>query len=101
MINSRTEDNNLFRIIFMIELDYVMKIIASYMTIDELEGAKTRREFIDSSGTKETKQFTYRHPFGIHFRYIYQLENHNNQIHAPISLERIWAAILFPDRNCA
>ena len=33
--------------------DCVMKIMASWMTVDELEGARTRRYFIDSSGTKE------------------------------------------------
>ena len=53
----------------MKDMDYVMKAMTSWMTLDELEGARTRRDFIDSSGTKETKQFTYRQPFGLHFRY--------------------------------
>ena len=44
----------------MKEPDYVMKILASWITLDELYGARTRRDFIESSGTKETKQFTYR-----------------------------------------
>ena len=38
--------------------DYVMKIMASRVTLDELEDAKTKRRFIDSSGTKETNVFT-------------------------------------------
>ena len=29
------------------------------MTLDELEDSKTRRDFIDSSGTKEENIFTY------------------------------------------
>ena len=44
----------------MKESDYVMKIMASWITLDELSGARKRKYFIDISGTKETKQFTYR-----------------------------------------
>ena len=44
----------------MKEPDYVMKIMASWMTLGELDGTRTRIYFIDSSGKKETKQFTYR-----------------------------------------
>ena len=55
MIDVRTEDNKLFKIFCMKYPDYVMKIVASWITLDELEGARTRRYFIDSSGTKETK----------------------------------------------
>ena len=83
----------------MKEPDYVMKIMASWMTRDALEGAGTRRYFKDRSGTKETNQFTYRQPFGIHFRYIHQLDDHNNWIHAPISLESTSATKLWPDCN--
>ena len=70
----------------MKEPDYVMKIIAGWIKLDILEGARIRRYFIDSSGTKETKQFTYRKPFGINFRYINQVDDHNNWRHAPIYL---------------
>ena len=68
MIQARTEDNKLFKIFWTEDPDYVMKIMVSYMTLDDLEGAKKRRNFIDSSGKKETKNFTYRKPFGIYFR---------------------------------
>ena len=78
---------------------YVMKIMASWMTRYALEVARTRRCFKDSSGTKDTKQFTYRQPFGIHFRYRHQLHDHNNWIHAPISLDRTWATKFWPDCN--
>ena len=36
MIEARTEDNKLFKIFCMKEPDYVMKIMASWMAIDEL-----------------------------------------------------------------
>ena len=52
----------------MKDTDYVMKIMLSWIKLDEVEGASTRRYFIDSSGMKEMKQFTYWQPFGIHFR---------------------------------
>ena len=64
MLEARTQENKSFRIFCMKEPDYVMNIMVSWMTLRELEGAKTRRDFIDSSGMKETKQFTYRQPFG-------------------------------------
>ena len=70
----------------MKEPDYVMNIMAIWMTIDESEGARTSRYFIDSSGMKETKLFTYRQPFGLHFRYMHQVGSKNNWRHAPIYL---------------
>ena len=69
------------------------------MTLDYLEGEKTRRDFIDISGKKDTKYLTYLQPFGIHFSYRHQVDYHNNLLHAPISLERTWATKLWPDRN--
>ena len=71
------------------------------MTLDELQVAGKIIYFKDSSGTKETKQFTYWHPFRIYFRYRHRVENYNNRKHAPISLERTWATKFWPDRNFA
>ena len=99
MIEESTEDNKLFKIFCMKEPDFVMKIMVSWMKLDELEGASTGRYFIDSSGTKETKQFTYRQQFWLHLRYIYQVNSHNNQRHAPISLCITWGTRLWPDHN--
>ena len=78
MIESRSGDNKLFKLSFIKELYCVMKIMVSFMTLGELEGARIRRYFIDSSGTKETEKFTYRQTFGIHFIYRHQVDNHNN-----------------------
>ena len=52
MIEARTKDNKLFKIFLMKYPDYVKGIIAIWVALDELEGEKTRRYFIDSSGTK-------------------------------------------------
>ena len=74
--------------IFMKNMDYVMRIMASFMTLDELEGKRKRRNFSDSSGTNYMKRFIYWQPFGIYFRYIHQVYNHNKQINASIHLGR-------------
>ena len=84
MIEARTQDNKLFKIFCMKYPDYVTKIMASCMTLAELEGASTRRYFMDSSDTKNMNQFTYRQTFGIHFRYRNQVDENNNSRHAPI-----------------
>ena len=68
----------------MKEPDYVINIMASWMTLVELEDTSTRRELIDRSGTNKTKQFIYRNPFGIYSRYIHQADDHNNRIYAQI-----------------
>ena len=77
----------------------MINIMASWTTLDDLEGASTRSNFIDSSGKKNTKRFTYRQKFGIHFRYRHQVEEHNNRIHATIYLERKRDTKFWPDRN--
>ena len=51
-------DNNLFKVFCIKELDFFMKIMASWMTLYKLEGEMTRRYLIDSSRAKEMKQFT-------------------------------------------
>ena len=79
--------------------DYVMKIMESWMKLDELEGTKIRRYLIDSSGMKEKNQFTYRKPFGIHFRYINQVGYHSNWIRSTIYLERTWSTKFWTDHN--
>ena len=99
MIEAMTGDNKLFKIFCIKEPDYVMKIMVSWRTLDELEGETTRRDCIYNSGKKDMKQFTYWQPFGLHFRYIHQVDDQNNWRHAPIYLERTWVTKLWPDRK--
>jgi hypothetical protein len=104
MLDAMTEagpDGKPFRIFCFKEPDYVMKIMASWMTLEELEGANTRRDYKDRDGRSLQRLFTYRQPFGLHFRYRHQIDDHNNRRHAPISLERTWATKFWPDRNFA
>ena len=61
MIDSRTEGNKVFTIFFIMkDTDCTMKIMESLITLDKLDGARTRRDFINRRETKETKHFTYR-----------------------------------------
>ena len=54
IIEAITEDHKLFIVFCVKDTYYLMKIMASWMTIDALEGAKTRRDFIYRSGMKDT-----------------------------------------------
>ena len=57
MIEEINEYISLLKIFFMKEPGYVMKIMDSWMALDELEGTRTRIYFIDSSGTKGKNKF--------------------------------------------
>ena len=78
-----------------------MKIMASWMTLDYLQGARTIRGFIDSSGKKQTSKFTYRNPFGLNFKYRHQVDDDNNHRHVPIYLKMTWATKFCPGRKIA
>jgi hypothetical protein len=101
MLEAKTEEGKPFRIFCFKEPDYVMKIMATWMTLDELEDHPTRREYKGPNGQTVVKTFKYRMPFGLHFQYRHQVDDHNNRRHAPISLERTWATKFWPDRNFA
>ena len=59
MIEARTEDIKLFKKNCMKYPDDVIKIMASYVTPEKLEAARTRKYFMDSNGKKDMKLFTY------------------------------------------
>ena len=52
ILEARTQENKPFQLFFFKELYYVMKIMSIWMTLDELEVAKTIRDFTDSSSGK-------------------------------------------------
>ena len=45
------------------------------------------------------KNLKYQKPFGFHFRYCHQVDNHNNRKNYSISLERSWATKFWTDPN--
>ena len=78
-----------------------MKTMATWMTLEDLDGADTRREYKGRYGQSLTRPSKYRQPFGLHFHYCHQVNYHNNIIHATISIESTWATKFWPDRNFA
>ena len=76
-----------------------MKIISSCMKLFKLEGENSGIDFIESSGMKEKKQFTCQNPFGITFRYIHKVDDHNNRRHAPMYLDNTRETKFCPDHN--
>ena len=78
-----------------------MKIMATWMTLEELDGADTRREYKGRDGESLARLFKYHQKFGLHFRYHHHVDDHNNRRHAPISIERTWATKFCTDRNFA
>ena len=92
MIEAKNQENKMSLIFFMKENNYATKIMPSFMTRDELEGAKLRRDIMDISDKNHTKLFTYQNPFVINFKYIHKLEYNNNWIQTKFSLDRTRAS---------
>ena len=69
------------------------------MTFEELGGEDTRREYKGQDGQSLASKLNYRKPFGLHFHYRHQVDDHNNRRHVPISTKRTWETKLWPDRN--
>ena len=104
MLEAITEEGpegKAFKIFCFKEPEYVMKIMATWMTLEELDGADTRREYKGWDGESLARLFKYCQPFGLNFQYSHQEYNHNNQRDAPISIERTWAIKFWPDKNFA
>ena len=78
-----------------------MKIMATWMTLEELDIANTRREYKGRDGQYLARIFKYRQTFGLQFCYHHQVDDNNNIRHATISIERTWATKFCPDRNFA
>ena len=70
------------------------------MTLDNFEGGQTRPDYL-VDGVNTTKNFCYKQPFGIHYKFRHQFDDNNNRRHSPIFVERTWATKFWDDRNCA
>ena len=76
-----------------------MKIMATWMTLEELDGSDTRREYKGRDDESLARIFKYRQTFGFQFRYRHQVDDHTNRRHSPISIERTWATKFWTNRN--
>ena len=81
MLEAITEEGTegkAFNIFCFKEPEYVMKTMATWMTLEELDGSDTRREYKRQDDKSLTRLFKYCQPFGLHFRYRHQVDDHNN-----------------------
>ena len=76
-----------------------MKIVATWMTLKQLDRVDTRQEYKGRDGQSLNRQFKYWHPFGFHSRYLHQLYDYNNRRYATISLDRTQATKFWSDRK--
>ena len=83
-ITEEVTEGKAFNIFCFKDPEYVMKIMATWMTLEELDGADTRREYKGRDGESLARLFKYGQPFGLHFRYRHKVDDHNNIRHAPI-----------------
>ncbi|KAI2510975.1 Transposase IS4 [Fragilaria crotonensis] len=72
-----------FRIYCMKEEDYVMKLMATYGALRQIEEGKTQRSVTRRNGQRENVSFHYTEPFYNHFKYRHQVDDHNNLRHSP------------------
>ena len=78
-----------------------MKIMATRMILEELDGADTRWEYKGRDCESLTRLFKYCQPLGLNFRYRHKVDDQNNKRHAPISIEKTWATKFWTNRNFA
>ena len=76
-----------------------MKVMATWMTLEELDVADTRREYKGRDDDSLSRLFKYCQTCGLHFCYLHQVYYHSNRRHALISINRTWATKLWTDRN--
>ena len=93
-----TDEGKSFKIHCMKEPDYVMKLMVSLMTLKYSEGENTKKDRKEN-GVCKSKFFLYKQHFGMRFRYMHQVYDHNNRVQEPIYIETTWATKVWSDRN--
>ena len=61
-----------------------MNIMVTWKTLEELDGADTRRQYKGRDGQSLISKFKYKQPFGLKFRYHHQVYDHKNRRHDPL-----------------
>ncbi len=90
-------DNVKFSIHCLKEPDYVMSLMATYGTDQEM-GEDAKRTITTNTGQTVDIPFKYKELFYYHFKYRNAVDQHNQNRHKPLSLEEIWATIRWPNR---
>ena len=84
MLDSMIEEGpegKLFMIIVLKETEYIMKTMYSWTTLEELEGADTRRDYKGWESRSLVKLFKYWHLFVLPLWHRHHIDNHKNSRH--------------------
>ena len=68
-----------YHIMSIKEPDYVMLMMMTYGTLENLGGSDTQWRYKGAGGELVTKRFNYRGVFGDHFHYRYQVDDNKNR----------------------
>ena len=80
-----------FDIFCLKEPEYVMKIMATYSGLTELDKQKESvRKYVGLDGSNKTSRFKYCEPFANHYIYRHSVDDHNNNRHGVPSIEGTW-----------
>ena len=75
----------------MKEPDYMMKIMATYSGLTELDNQKESvRQFKGADGRDKVARFKYAESFVNHFLYCHEVDDHSNLRHVVPSIEGSW-----------
>ena len=85
-ITEEGRESKAFSIFCFKELEYVSKIMDTWMILEELDGVYTRQEYNGRDDQSLVRKIKYWQPFGLHFRYCHHVYDHNNGRNAPISI---------------
>jgi len=86
-----------FHIFGMKEPDYVMSIMSTFGTLQQV-GEGKKRLYMDSNRHKVTKNIYYPEPIANHFDYRDAVDSNNHDRMSPITLEETWKMTRWPCR---
>eukprot|EP00957_Ditylum_brightwellii_P183035 13941763-Ditylum_brightwellii.AAC.1 len=101
VLQKETTNGAKWHIFCMKEPYHIRQIISTFGTIEEVEGANTKRQYTKEEGKAETIKFRHREPFANHFKYKDVVMDHTKLRLSPIEIEKTWKTNYWPDRNFA
>ncbi len=96
-----TLDGQKFHIFAMKEQDYMMMLMSTYGSLNEMTKGDTAHTWTNPAGESVTKRFKGWEPFFNHFKFRYGIDDHNAKRLSPISIEETWATKWWPNRVLA
>ena len=88
---SNSIHGKIYQIMDFKKTDYVMIMMTSYGTLENLGGLVTQKRYKLSGRELSTKRFNYCEGFSNQFHYRHEVEDNKKFHHCPISVENTWA----------